>query len=84
MIDYIVEDAIKRIAKGFSKYESLNFLCPGILERVCKNNNWVCHINEEYNGWEVDWWADVIIKNITVCVYGSMYYGNAKIKINNG
>lgn len=84
MIDYIVEDAIKRVAKGFSKSESLDFLCPSILERVCKDNNWVCKIGEEYNGWEVDWWADVIIKKITVCVGGSMYYGYANIEISNG
>lgn len=84
MIDHIVEDAIKRVAKGFSKHESLDFLCPSILERVCEDNNWICEINGEYNGWEVDWWADVIIKKITVCVCGSMYYGYANIEISNG
>ena len=84
MIDHIVEDAIKRVAKGFSKYESLDFLCPSILERICEDNNWVCKVNEEYNGWELDWWADVIIKKITIHVYGSLYYGYANIEISNG
>lgn len=83
MINHIVEDAIKRIAKGFTKKESLNFVCPSIVEKVCEKNGWQFELDDcGYNGWEVDWRADIIVDSNTISIYGCMYYGTAKLTLN--
>ena len=70
MINHIVADSIKSIAKGFKEEIVLSNVSPGVFEHVC-----------EENGWEVDWWGDVIINNVIVHIYGCMYYGTAKLTL---
>lgn len=82
MIDHIVEDAIKRVVKGFVEKETLSFICPGVFEKVCEKNGWQFEYNPETNGWDVDWWAKIIIDSNTISIYGCMYYGTAKLTLN--
>lgn len=81
MIDHIVEDAIKRVAKGFVKDIRLDGVCPGMFEKVCENNHWCFEYNPETNGWDIDWWADIMIDEQIIRVSGTMYYGTARIYI---
>lgn len=83
MIDHVVEDAIKRIAKGFTRKETLSFVCPGVFEKVCEKNGWQFKPDDYgYNGWEVDWWADILVDSNTINIYGCMYYGIAELTLN--
>lgn len=77
MIEHIVADSIKKIVKGFTLKATLENVCPGIFEDVCKTNNWKFELDDDYNGWEVDWWGDIITDSGTVHIYGCMYYGTA-------
>ena len=70
MINHIVADSIKSIAKGFKEKIILSNVSPGVFEQVCKEN-----------GWEVDWWGDVTINDVIVHIYGCMYYGTAKLTL---
>ena len=56
--------------------------CPSIVEEVCNNNNLDFEINPEYNGWEVDWYGEILTyEGDHYCnVYGSMYYGTINIE----
>lgn len=83
MIDHIVEDAIKRVAKGFTEKETLSFVCPGVFEKVCEKNSWQFKLDDYgYNGWEVDWWANILVDSNIIGIYGCMYYGTAKLILN--
>lgn len=83
MIEHIVEDAIKRVAKGFTRKETLSFVCPGVFEKVCEKNGWQFKPDDYgYNGWEVDWWADILVNSNTINIYGCMYYGTAELTLN--
>lgn len=77
MIEHIVADSIKKLSKGLTPKAILKNVCPGIFEDVCKANNWKFKIDTDYNGWEVDWWANIITDSGTVHIHGCMYYGNA-------
>lgn len=81
MIDHIVEDTIKRVAKGFTKEETLSFVCPGVFEEVCKKNGWQFELDSYYNGWEVDWCAYITVDSYTINVCGCMYYGTANLTL---
>lgn len=81
MINHIVADSIKSIAKGFKEEIILSNVSPGVFERVCEENGWEFNINSDYNGWEVDWWGDVTINDVIVDIYGCMYYGTAKLTL---
>ena len=61
------------------KYKGLG--CPSIIEEICKNNNLTFNIDDEYNSWEVDWWAEITDKDgVLFCdVNGSMYYGTVEL-----
>lgn len=85
MIEHIIEDAIKRVAKGFTEFENLDFVCPGLFEKVCETTHWKFELDDYgYNGWEVDWWGTIIIDSITISISGCMYYGTAHLELNNG
>lgn len=81
MIDHIVEDAIKRVAKGFKDEIKLSNVSPGVFEQVCEENGWEFNIDSDYNSWEVDWRGDVTINDVIVDIYGCMYYGTAKLTL---
>lgn len=82
MIDYIVEDAIKRVAKGLTGEETLSFVCPGVFEKVCEKNGWQFELDSYYNGWEIDWCAYITVDSYTINVGGCMYYGTANLILN--
>ena len=84
MIKGIIEDSIKRVAKGFAEKIELDRVCPGLFEQVCKDNHWDFEYNPETNGWEADWWAEIITDSNTIIVGGCMYYGTAKLTLSNG
>jgi hypothetical protein len=81
MIEHTIEDAVKKISKGFVEDIHLDGVCPGLFENVCENNNWCFEYDSETNGWEVDWWANIWIDNQIIRISGSMYYGTANIFI---
>lgn len=84
MIKCIIADSIKRVVKGFAEKIELDRVCPGLFEQVCKDNHWEFEYNSETNGWEVDWWAEIITDSNTIIVSGCMYYGTAKLTLSNG
>lgn len=84
MIKCIIADSIKRVTKGFAEKIKLDRVCPGLFEQVCKDNHWKFEYNSETNGWEVDWWAEIITDSNTIIVSGCMYYGTAKLTLSNG
>jgi hypothetical protein len=78
MIEHIVADSIKSLIKGLTPKALLKNVCPGTFEDVCKTNHWKFKMDDYgYNGWEVDWWGDIITDSGTVHIYGCMYYGTA-------
>lgn len=81
MIEDTIADSIRKVAKGFTKEVKLNYVCPGLFEQVCENNHWNFEYDPETNGWEVDWWANVIINKQIIRISGTMYYGTASIYI---
>lgn len=81
MIEDTIADSIRKVAKGFTKEVKLNYVCPGLFEQVCENNHWNFEYDPETNGWEVDWWANVIINKQIIRISGTMYYGTALIYI---
>lgn len=84
MIKCIIADSIKRVAKGFVEKIELDRVCPGLFEQVCKDNHWEFEYNSENNGWGVDWWAKIITNSNKIIIEGCMYYGTAKLTLNNG
>ena len=84
MIEHTIADSVKAIAKGFKERVRLENVCPATFEGVCADNGWTFELEEEYNGWEVDWWADIITDNGIIHVYGSMYYGTATLTLKYG
>ena len=84
MIKCIIADSIKRVTKGFAEKIELDRVCPGLFEQVCNDNHWEFEYNPETNGWEVDWWAEIITDSNTIIVSGCMYYGTAKLTLSNG
>ena len=82
MIEHIVADTIKKIAKGFVKEAQLDYVCPGIFEKVCEKNGWQFELDDYYNGWEVDWCAYITVDSYTINVGGCMYYGTANLILN--
>lgn len=85
MIKCIIADSIKRVVKGFAEKIELDRVCPGLFEQVCNDNHWEFKLsNYGYNGWEVDWWAEIITDSNTIIVSGCMYYGTAKLTLSNG
>lgn len=81
MIEHSVADAIKKVAKGLTNQVELTYVCPAIFEQVCEENGWEFILGDEYNGWEVDWWADIKLKDCIVGVGGSMLYGTASVSV---
>lgn len=81
MIEHTIGEAIKKVAKGFVKDVHLDGVCPGIFETVCEDNHWYFEYNPETNGWEIDWWANIMIDKQIIRVSGTMYYGTAHIFI---
>ena len=81
MIEDIIADSIRKVAKGFTKEVKLDYVCPGLFEKVCENNHWNFELDFDYNGWEVDWQANVRINKQIIRISGTMYYGNALIYI---
>ena len=81
MIEHTVADAIKKVAKGLTNQVELTYVCPAIFEQVCEENGWEIILGDEYNGWEVAWWADIKLKDCIVCVGGSMLYGTASVSV---
>lgn len=81
MIEDTIADSIRKVAKGFTKEIELNYVCPGLFEQVCENNHWNFEYDPDTNGWEIDWWANIMIDKQIIRVSGSMYYGTALIYI---
>ena len=81
MIEDTIADSIRKVAKGFTKEIKLNYVCPGLFEKVCENNRWNFELDFNYNGWEASWWANVIINKQIIRISGTMYYGTASIYI---
>lgn len=81
MIEDTIADSIRKVAKGFTKEVKLTYVCPGLFEQVCENNHWNFEYDPETNGWDVDWWANVIINKQIIRISGTMYYGTASIYI---
>lgn len=81
MIEDTIADSIRKVAKGFTKEVKLNYVCPGLFEKVCENNRWNFELDFNYNGWEASWWANVIINKQIIRISGTMYYGTASIYI---
>ena len=81
MIEHTIEDAIKKVAKGFVKDVHLDGVCPIMFDWVCEDNHWYFEYNPETNGWEIDWWANIIIDKQIIRVSGTMYRGTAHIFI---
>ena len=84
MIEHTIADTIKKIAKGFVKEAYLDYVCPGVFEKVCEKNGWTFELVECYGNWEGNWWAIVKVDSIEINVSGCMYYGYANIEISNG
>lgn len=40
MIEDTIADSIRKVAKGFTKEVKLDYVCPGLFEKVCENNHW--------------------------------------------
>lgn len=83
MIEHTIEDSVKKLLKGFTTSVFLNDVYPSLFELVCNINNWEFNIDEDYNGWEVDWSADIITDSGTIVINGSMYYGSAFLELRN-
>jgi hypothetical protein len=81
MIEDTIADSIRKVAKGFTKEVKLDYVCPGLFEKVCENNNWNFEYESDTNGWEIDWWVNIMIDKQIIRVSGSMYYGTASIYI---
>lgn len=82
MIEDTIADSIRKVAKGFTKEVKLDYVCPGLFEKVCENNHWNFELDDYgYAGWQVDWWANVIINKQIIRISGTMYYGTASIYI---
>lgn len=81
MIEHSVADAIKKVAKGLVDRVNLTYVCPAIFEQVCEENDWKFILDGDYNGWEVDWRADIKLKDCTIGVSGSMLYGTASVYV---
>jgi hypothetical protein len=81
MIEDTIADAIRKVNKGFTKEIELNYVCPSLFEKVCEDNHWNFEYSSETNGWEIDWWANIMIDKQIIRVSGSMYYGTASIYI---
>lgn len=79
MIEHTIADTIKKIAKGFVKEARLDYVCPHLFEKVCKENGWTFELVESYNGWEVDWWAIIKVDRTEINISGCMYYGTAEL-----
>lgn len=80
MIEHTIADIIKKLAKGFIKEAHLDYVCPHLFEKVCEKNGWIFELDDySYNGWEVDWWANIIIDKQIIRISGTMYYGTAHI-----
>ena len=60
-------------------YSGLGY--PAIVEEICNKNELVFNLDDEYNSWEVDWWANITTKSgDEYCeVSGSMYYGTISL-----
>lgn len=61
------------------EYNGVGF--PSIIEEVCRYNHLQFDLDFDYNGWEVDWWANILTEDdkLYCKVSGSMYYGTVKI-----
>lgn len=82
MIEHTIEDAVKKVSKEFVKEAHLDYVCPQLFEKVCEKNGWIFELDDYgYNGWEVDWWANIWIDKQIIRVSGTMYCGTAHIFI---
>lgn len=81
MIEDTIADSIRKVAKGFTKEVKLDYVCPGLFEKVCEDNLWNFEYESDTNGWEIDWWVNIMIDKQIIRVSGSMYYGTASIYI---
>ena len=81
MIEHTVANAVKKVVKKISNEECLKYVCPKVFEEVCKTNGWYFEYYPEINGWQADWWADIIIDEQIIRVSGTMYDGTASIYI---
>lgn len=81
MIEDTIADSIRKVAKGFTKEVKLDYVCPGLFEKVCEDNYWNFEYESDTNGWEIDWWVNIMIDKQIIRVSESMYYGTASIYI---
>lgn len=83
MIEHTIEDSVKKLIKRFTTTVSLNDVYPALFKLVCGINNWEFKMCYDYDGWEVDWYADIITDSGTVMISGSMYHGTAFLELRN-
>jgi hypothetical protein len=81
MIEDTIADSIRKVVKGFTKEVKLDYVCPGLFEKVYEDNHWNFEYESDTNGWEIDWWVNIMIDKQIIRVSGSMYYGTASIYI---
>lgn len=81
MIEHTIEDSVKKLLKGFTTTVFLNDVYPSLFKLVCDLNNWEFKMNYDYDGWEVDWCADIITDSGTIIISGSMYHGSASLEL---
>ena len=75
-----IRKAIESFINGYKGIHIIDLACPYAVEQVCDENGWAFEMDLDYNGWQVDWWAQITINNIVINVSGSMYYGNVELE----
>lgn len=50
MIEDTIADSIRKVAKGFTKEVKLDYVCPGLFEKVCEDNLWNFEYESDTNG----------------------------------
>ena len=80
MTEERVTQVIKNIDKGDTSEYHFYKVCPALLSSICDYNNWEFEMDDDYNGWEVDWTGEIKTHNATISVDGSMYYGTVNIR----
>lgn len=81
-----IKEIIESIANREIEKYHCNGICPRYFEDICEINNWEFDLDpNDYNGWQVDWSATIIIDGTKVVnVFGTMYNGTADLYLSNG
>lgn len=76
-LKYRITKCIKSIIKGRKVRAHIAYcICPILLEEICESNHWVFNWSDDrFYGWAGDWYAKILVDDVTISVYGSMYYG---------